>query len=207
MTLSKKIISQGAEAIIYKERDYIIKSRVPKSYRLKILDDKIRKQRTKAEKKLLEKASKIINTPKPMHDSNIYQISMPFIYGEKLSENLDKFHLEKQKEICRKIGESIAKLHHAEIIHGDLTTSNIILVEDKIFLIDFGLGFISQKPEDKAIDLHLLKQALEAKHFMHWEILFKEITNGYLLINSENAKKVLERLKAVEKRGRYKEKY
>ena len=72
----------------------------------------------------------------------------------------------------------------------------------KIFFIDFGLGFISQKLEDKAVDLHLLKQALEAKHFKNWEILWKEVEKGYK--SSKDATKVLERLKAVERRGRYK---
>jgi len=74
-----------------------------------------------------------------------------------------------------------------------------------IFFIDFGLGFISHKFEDKAVDLHLLRQALEAKHFRNWETLFKEILKGYS--KSKDSKIVLERMKAVEKRGRYKEKY
>ena len=127
---------------------------------------------------------------------------MPFIDGKKLSEHLDNFPLTKQKSICKRIGESVAKLHDADIIHGDLTTSNMILVEDKIFFIDFGLGFISHKFEDKAVDLHLLKQALEAKHFKNWKQLFDSAFKGYE--KSKDSKIVLERLKAVEKRGRYK---
>ena len=68
--------------------------------------------------------------------------------------------------------------------------------------IDFGLGFISHKFEDKAVDLHLLKQALEAKHFKYWKELVKEVFKSYE--KSKNSRIVLERLKAVEKRGRYK---
>lgn len=200
--MSSKILQQGAEAKIILSNDFIIKDRIKKSYRIKELDDKIRKQRTKAEAKLLEKASRIINAPKPFFTPDFYQIKMPFIQGKKLSENLDSFSLEKQKEICREIGEEIAKLHKEDIIHGDLTTSNMILVNDKVFFIDFGLGYISKKIEDKAVDLHLLKQALEAKHFRNWKILFEEIVKGY--DNYGEAGKVLERLKAVEKRGRYK---
>ncbi len=130
---------------------------------------------------------------------------MPFIDGKKLSEYLDKFQLKKQKEICKKIGESVAKLHDADIIHGDLTTSNMILKNDKIYFIDFGLGFVSHKFEDKAIDLHLLRQALEAKHFKNWKKLFDEIVKSYK--KYKDSKIVLERLRAVEKRGRYKRKY
>ena len=174
---------------------------------------------------------------------------MPFIDGKKLSEHLDNFSLEEQKQIMKKIGESVAKLHKEDIIHGDLTTSNMILVENKnkdiingnskdnlnspyrlinkkasydncndlegrgggnnlnskdfrIFFIDFGLGYISKKVEDKAVDLHLLRQALEAKHFMHWKELFEEFCKSYSKDNPES-KHIFERITAVERRGRY----
>ena len=207
--MSPKILQQGAEAKIFLDDNLIIKDRIKKSYRIKELDEKIRKQRTHSEKKLLEKASKIINAPDPFPLKEFNKIEMPFIEGKKLSESMDDFPLEKQKEICRQIGKEIAKLHQADIIHGDLTTSNMILVEDlinypqgKVYFIDFGLGYISRKIEDRAVDLHLLKQALEAKHFTHWEILFEQILHGYK--SYKESSKVLERLKAVEKRGRYK---
>jgi TP53 regulating kinase-like protein len=200
-----KILQQGAEAkIILKKRSQIIKDRIAKSYRLKELDDKIRKRRTKSEIKLLEKASQIISSPKPEKNSqkNFFQIAMPYIEGKKLSEHLDKFPLQKQKAICEKIGKNIAKLHEHNIIHGDLTTSNMILKNNKIYFIDFGLGYISSKFEDKAVDIHLLKQALEAKHFKNWQKLLEEVLNGYK--NYKESKIVLEQLKKVEKRGRYK---
>ena len=245
-----KLLQQGAEAKIFldKKDNLIIKDRISKSYRIPEIDKRIIKQRTKAETKLLEKASKIINAPLPLPSRDkiaTNKIFLPFIEGKKLSEHLNKLPLKKQKEVCREIGKEIAKLHDAGIIHGDLTTSNMILVKEKvalknngltiksntpdflvnnpsaeksgradfgaignrersepiIFFIDFGLGFISPKHEDKAIDIHLFKQALEAKHFQSWEILFEEFERGYK--NSEHSKMVLERLKAVEKRGRY----
>ncbi|MBI2003863.1 Kae1-associated serine/threonine protein kinase [Candidatus Pacearchaeota archaeon] len=201
-----KLIQQGAEAKILfdSSKNLIIKDRISKSYRHPILDAQIRKRRTKSETKLLTKASKIINCPTPTHKANIYQIPMPFIKGKKLSENLNKFSLEKQKEICREIGSSIAKLHKENIIHGDLTTSNMILVKDKIYFIDFGLGFISRKIEDKAVDLHLLKHALEAKHFQNYEILTKETLNQYKnILGEKESEKIFERIKSVEKRRRY----
>jgi len=223
MTL--KLIQQGAEAkILFDEKNnLIIKDRISKSYRHPNLDVQIRKRRTKSETKLLEKASKIIKCPVPTHTANIYQILIPFIKGKKLSEHLNNFALEKQKEICREIGGSIAKLHKKEIIHGDLTTSNMILVEaqqrhplgkaqqessqmgkDKIYFIDFGLGYISSKTEDKAIDLHLLKHALEAKHFKNCEILTKEALNSYeKILGKTESEKIFKRMIAIEKRGRY----
>jgi Kae1-associated kinase Bud32 len=201
----EKLLQQGAEAKIFlnEEKSLIIKDRIRKSYRLKELDEKIRKQRTKREKNLLEKACKIINAPNPFPLKEFSKMQMPFIEGQKLSESLDSFSPEKQKEIMKTIGESIAKLHNSDIIHGDLTTSNMILKDNLVYFIDFGLGFISKKIEDKAVDLHLLKQALEAKHFKNWKVLFDEVLNGYRECREE--RKVLERLKAVEKRGRYKE--
>ena len=201
--MTQKIIAQGAEAKIILSNGFIIKDRIKKPYRVPELDNKIRRRRTRAEAKLLFKASEIIKSPKPfLQKEENYKIKMPFINGEKLSEYLDDFQLKKQKKICRQIGENVAKLHEQNIIHGDLTTSNMILKNDEIYFIDFGLGFVSHKFEDKAVDLHLLKQALEAKHFKNWEILWKEIEKSYS--KYENSKIIFERLKSVEKRGRYK---
>jgi len=198
-----KIIQQGAEAIILLEKNRVIKRRIKKSYRIPEIDDKIRRQRTRSEAKLLTKAFKLISIPEIIKvDQETKEIIMDFIDGKKLSDYLDKFPLKKQKGVCKLIGESTAKLHDADIIHGDLTTSNMILKDNKIYFIDFGLGFISHKFEDKAVDLHLLKQALEAKHFKNWEILFREVLKGYSKFKDSEI--VLERLKAVEKRGRYK---
>lgn len=202
----QKILQQGAEAIIVLKNNQIMKKRLKKSYRIKEIDDKIRKLRTRSEAKLLIKASKIISIPKVIDVSEeSKEISMDFVDGKKLSDNLNNFDLKKQKAVCRKIGDSVAKLHDSNIIHGDLTTSNMILENKEVYFIDFGLGFQSHKLEDKAVDLHLLKQALEAKHFQHWQVLFKEIEKAYS--KSRDSEKVLERLKAVEQRGRYKEKY
>jgi len=196
------LIAQGAEAKIILSNGFIIKDRIKKSYRIPELDKKIRKRRTKAEAKLLLKASKTINAPIPKDSKEFDKIKMPFIDGKKLSDHLDNFALTKQKQILKQIGKDVAKLHDNNIIHGDLTTSNMILVKDKIYFIDFGLGFISQKFEDKAVDIHLLKQALEAKHFKYFEVLFNEFIKGYKKF--KDVKTVLERLIAVERRGRYK---
>jgi TP53 regulating kinase-like protein len=198
----KKLIAQGAEAIITLNEDRIIKDRISKSYRLKEIDDKLRESRTKKEAKILEKAHKIINVPLILKKRK-YEIDLEFIEGDKLAEKLNSYPLEKQLEVMKKVGIEIAKLHSNDIIHGDLTTSNMILKEDKVFIIDFGLGFISKRTEDKAVDLHLLKQALEAKHFQNYEKLFQYFLQGYKQ-DFKEAEKILERYKKVESRGRYK---
>ncbi|MEN7982727.1 MAG: KEOPS complex kinase/ATPase Bud32 [Nanoarchaeota archaeon] len=200
----------GAEAIIYKKDNLVIKKRVKKSYRISEIDDKIRKLRTRGEAKLIERLSKIILVPKISKSSEISkEIVMEFIEGKKLSEHLNNFSLFEQKKIVGKIGESVSKLHNANIIHGDLTTSNMILKEEvgcrksdiRLYFIDFGLGFHSVKIEDRAVDLYLLKQALEAKHFENFKILFSEFLKNY---KSKNREKILEQLGKVEKRRRYK---
>src|SRR3989344_338537 len=143
-----KIICQGAEAILYQEKNKLIKERIPKTYRIKEIDDKLRKFRTRREGKFLE-------------------------------DILDGLSISERNKICRQIGQEISKLHEQNIIHGDLTTSNMIYYKDKIYFIDFGLSFFSHKIEDKAVDLHLLKKALQSKHYKHFESTFKTILSSY----------------------------
>lgn len=199
----EKIVGVGAEAVLVHVDGNLIKRRIKKGYRIEIIDEKLRKLRTRSEAKLLEKAGKLIPTPKVKKvDDKTTEIDMEFIDGKKLSEHLDG--LKNAEEVCKMIGNQIAKLHDADIIHGDLTTSNMILAKgDKLYFIDFGLGFNSSKIEDKAVDLHLIKQALEAKHFVHYEKFFNAVLKGYE--HSKNYKETLKRLEAVEKRGRYKQ--
>jgi len=197
--IKSNIIQQGAEAKIIQKGNFIIKTRINKGYRHPELDKKIIKARTKKEKKLLEKVSKLINAPTPEETYEMNIIKMPLIKGKKLSDFLEKLDY---KKISKEIGKSITKLHDNDIVHGDLTTSNMILNnENKVFFIDFGLGLTSKRIEDKAVDLHLIKQALEAKHFSIWEVCWKIIEENY---NSKDKLKVLKQLKKVEFRGRYK---
>src|SRR3989344_8960177 len=108
--MKETIIQQGAEAILIKKEGLLLKRRVVKGYRLKELDEKLRKARTRKEAKLLEKAAKLIPVPKivKVNDKEM-EIDMEFIEGRKLSENLDE--MENWKEICSSIGQNIAILH------------------------------------------------------------------------------------------------
>ena len=200
--MKPQIIQQGAEAIIsLASNNQILKNRTKKSYRLQILDTKLRKSRTKSESKILTKLKNIINVPKIIK-TNENQIIMQFIDGKKLSEHLENLDY---KKICKQIGETLTLLHNKDIIHGDLTTSNMILSDKnkQVYLIDFGLGFHSKKIEDKAVDLHLLKQALEAKHYKIANSCIKIILKNY---KTEGHNLILERIPIIESRGRYKEK-
>jgi len=200
--MKQKLIFQGAEARVYLIDKKVLKQRISKSYRHPNLDESLRKSRTKKEAKILEKAISLkINVPNIIKQDK-FDLEIEYISGEKLSDNLNFYSKEKQNNVIKEAGKQISLLHKNDIIHGDLTTSNMILSkENKVSIIDFGLGYISKKIEDKAVDLHLIKQALEAKHFENHEELFKNLIKNY---KSKDSKKVLERLKAVEKRGRYK---
>ncbi len=194
-----RLIQQGAEAKLFVKGNRLIKHRIKKSYRLPILDSKIRKFRTKREAKLLATAK--INVPKIFKiDEDNCIIEMEFLNGDLLKNILDTLPLKKSLEICKEIALEVSKLHSQDIIHGDLTTSNMILKDDKIYFIDFGLGSFSKRIEDKAVDLHLLKQALESKHYKNFEKYYSVILKNY------KHKDVLKQLEKVELRGRYKRK-
>jgi len=196
-----EIIAQGAEATIKKDNNIILKERISKSYRNSIIDQDLRKRRTKKEAKILEDLQNIIPVPKILEkDLDKAIIKMEFIKGLKLAEHLENLD---HDVIAKNIGENIAKIHNNNIIHGDLTTSNMILKENKLYFIDFGLSTNSNKIEDKAVDLHLLKQALESKHYTIFNSLFKTILNIYKE-DAKDSKEILQRLEIVEKRGRHK---
>src|SRR3989344_3466441 len=125
-----KKLAEGAEAIIYLHDNKIIKERVRKLYRHPDIDEKIRKKNTRFESRLLEKAAKLIPVPKILHsDDKAMKIEMEFIEGKKLRDAVDELSNGEKKDIFNKVGLKLAKLHNANIIHGDLTTSNIILRE------------------------------------------------------------------------------
>jgi len=193
-------IGEGAEAIIYRDGVVITKDRVPKTYRIPFIDDKLRIFRTKREIKILEKLAKLgVNVPIVSRQSEKTKITMSFIEGTKLRDYLTKDNF---KPLSKEIGKLLSIMHNNDIIHGDLTTSNMIYNEEKgLFVIDFGLSSVSKKIEDKAVDLHLLKHALESYHYEFCDeafaILIKEYVRG-------SDPEILTRLEIVEKRGRNK---
>jgi TP53 regulating kinase-like protein len=110
-------------------------------------------------------------------------------------------------DLGREMGQKIAKLHAANIIHGDLTTSNMILHETlkEVHFIDFGLSFFSEKVEDKAVDLFLLDRAIETTHIDKYPDLFDAVLEGYCE-EYDVADDVLKRFEEVQLRGRNKRK-
>jgi len=197
--MNPSIVAQGAEAVIYKVGDKIIKERSAKGYRHPDLDTKIRKHQTRREAKVLEQLQDSGVTPQLLSvDDKSGIVEMEFIPGDKLA---DSFSLDYMKQL----GSIVAMIHNRAIIHGDLTTSNMIVQDGKVFLIDFGLSFQSDNIEDKTVDVHVLKEALEAKHFAMSEEAFSLFLETYMQ-EAVDGHAVVDHLNAVELRGRYKKK-
>ncbi|MHA1209205.1 MAG: KEOPS complex kinase/ATPase Bud32 [Candidatus Freyarchaeota archaeon] len=199
---------KGAEAYLYKEewygREVIVKKREPKSYRVPELDVKLRKDRTIREARLLSDARKA-GVPTPMIyfiDLVNTTIIMDFIRGPPIKTIIREMNGEERKRLFTRIGMLIGRLHNFGIIHGDLTTSNMILHDSNIFFIDFGLGDYSQGVEDQGVDLHLMNRALQSTHYAVAEESFQAVLEGYRKTRNKS-EDVIERMYEIEKRGRY----
>ncbi len=207
----EKLLGVGAEAYLYLikwfDAEAIKKVRVPKKYRDSKLDLFIRTSRTIREAKLLTAARSIgVPTPTVYYvDTDDSTIIMEYIKGQRLKELFLSLNSLVQKEICLKIGELIALLHENGIIHGDLTTSNMILHgSGHIFLIDFGLGEFAYDIEARGVDLHLMMRALESTHYNIAKDCFNYILEGYSRISGVNISKlVLLKVNEIRSRGRY----
>ena len=203
-----KLIKQGAEAKLFLARHenqpVVIKERIKKNYRIEEIDEKLRKFRTSRESNLLSEARRIgVPTPKIIEvKEKTHEIIMEFIEGERLKEFLNHSDRRTIEKISFEVGKLIGKLHSAGIIHGDLTTSNMILRNNKIYFIDFGLGFFSKKIEDKATDLRLLHEALKSTHFEILDLCWDNIIKGYKEECSD-VEEVLRRFEEIGKRVRY----
>jgi TP53 regulating kinase and related kinases len=198
-------IAQGAEAVLFRDRGTIIKERISKDYRLPQLDESLRKFRTRREAKILGKLEEL-NFPAPhLQDFSDKRMSimMDFVPGEKLRDLLNSE--DDYQKLANEIGERVGKLHQNNLIHGDLTTSNMIKHQEtgRINLIDFGLSFFSDKIEDKAVDLFLLDRALCSTHYDKYPTIFEDVLKGYKEECPE-AVDVLKRFEEVKLRGRNK---
>ena len=199
-----KIIKRGAEAVLYLDNSHLVKERIKKTYRLAQIDEKLRKLRTRKEARLLSEAKRAgVETPNMFSvDENDFKITMEFIDGKRLKEFLNETNDENRKKTAEDVGKSVGLLHKQGIVHGDLTTSNMILKDDKVYFIDFGLGDFSSRIENQAVDLSVLKEAFKSTHFKHLNLLWESFIKGYRQTNN-NFNKVLDTLNDIEKRGRY----
>jgi len=195
------LLRQGAEAKIYTGtflgQKSIVKERFSKKYRHPQLDERLTKERLKGEIRSLMRC-KIANIRTPtiyFVDMNNGLFVMEYLdsattcreYIDSLLKNSTANFDETRSKLTNlsmKIGQILGQMHKNNVIHGDLTTSNMMVQKEtdnggyKICLIDFGLGFAEGSPEDKGVDLYVLERALISTH-PNTEFMFDAVINSY----------------------------
>lgn len=198
-----EVVARGAEAVLYRRDGRLVKERIVKEYRISELDSRLRKRRTQREAKILENARRVgALVPRVFGvDAKNSRIVMEFVAGRLVKDAIPNMRDDEIMVLGGDIGRVLALLHQANIVHNDLTTSNMVLGVDGLYLIDFGLGFTSLRVEDKAMDLVVFKKALQATHSSRFELLWDCVIKAYS--GYKNSGAVLDRIRVIEKRARY----
>ena len=216
------LITQGAEARIWKVPPFnnndslICKERFSKSYRHPNLDERLIKSRTRSEARVLEKCTKksAIRVPKVFRvERNI--LYMEYLDGPTLKQYLRDAAISNStaidyKSLIRNLGTLTARLHNLGVIHGDLTTSNVLMEGQGLVLIDFGLAKSTSSVEEQAVDLYVLERALQSTHPELPEDFFENVLKIYEEVaagqqTKKHSQSTLQRLEQVRLRGRKRE--
>ncbi len=208
--MQRELITLGAEAKIEKViiwgEEYIQKTRPEKPYLLPAIDIMLRKNRTGRECKVLSLARSFgIPTP-AVHsiDMSNFIILMDFIDGKQLKEIAIEAPMSELELLCKEFGSSLALLHKGDVVHGDPTTSNIIVQSSsKLWMIDFGLAELNATIEMKGVDLHLVKRAFETTHWNRQDKMLQMTIEGYVSVMKDDAEPILYRMDEIRERGRY----
>jgi len=211
--LPKEILAKGAESDIYSsywmDEETISKVRNGKNYRIKEIDEKIRKARTKKEAKLLTDVKKSGVRSPILYDIDLLNksIVMEKIIGPLFKDFIETLDDNEKESLSIAIGENIGRMHKSDIIHGDITSSNIIINDkNEIVFIDFGLGKYSNLIEDKCVDLIVLKKSLQSVDFKVANEIFDHVLNGYISSydhDDVDKNKIIEKISEIQSRGRY----
>lgn len=202
------LLYQGAEAKIIKTNylgyPVVEKCRINKRYRIQEIDNRLIAARTREEAKLMSAARKQGVCVPIIYDVDLLKgiITIEYLEGSRVKDIYNALSDKKRKDLCKSIGKSIARLHNGDIIHGDITTSNMILSNGRVHFIDFGLGEINQDVEAKGVDLHVLMEAMESTHSVYAHE-FKHVLEGYKRSYKGKPEEVEQKIKDIVKRGRY----
>lgn len=222
--MSVEVIKQGAEAKLFisefNGQPCLVKERFQKKYRHPDLDTQLTKERMRAESKAISRCTAAgILTPKVFHmDLNERKIYMEYLsqsitakayINDMIPSLADTEQSEaKLNELAKRIGNVVGKMHANNIIHGDLTTSNILLnpktedfAEYDLVTIDFGLANYGQSGEQKGVDLYVLERALLSTH-SSVPTLFNTILDAYKEVNAKDSIAVLQKFEEIRARGR-----
>jgi N6-L-threonylcarbamoyladenine synthase/protein kinase Bud32 len=185
---------QGAEAVVTVTDGRVVKRRTPKAYRHPALDARLRRERTIAEARLTS-AARREGVPTPVvRDVDVPEATLTLdrVGDRDLGAALTPAH-------ARTVGEHLARLHSAGIVHGDPTVRNV-RIGDRVFLIDFGLGYHSGHVEDHAIDCHVFGGSVRGTATDDVDATLAAFEAGYVDVGDDA---VIGRLREVEGRGRY----
>jgi len=211
-----EMVKQGAEAKMYTGnflgQEVMVKERFSKKYRHPVLDTQLTKDRHKAEVRALLKCKQIgVKVPTMyLADNLTTTIVMENIVDSVTARDFINNMLKEKNEtqlskLAVLIGEAVAKMHASGVIHGDITTSNIMVVSDTIsihlVMIDFGLSFQEGVAEDKGVDLYVLERAFLSTH-PNTEELFAEILEAYKKKSGKQAGQVIKKFDEIRLRGR-----
>lgn len=186
--------ARGAEAVVTFSGQEAEKVRVSKRYRHPELDRRLITERTRAEARLISEARRSgVRTP-IIRAITPDTIVMERVIGDNLKERLEP-------DILHEAGEMVGRLHAGSLVHGDLTTCNFLVKEDKLWLIDFGLATTSGELESRGVDIHVLFQVLESTA-ADAEVLKQAFISGYKK-SLPDADEVIVREHEIELRGRY----
>ncbi|MCJ7817796.1 MAG: Kae1-associated serine/threonine protein kinase [Candidatus Thorarchaeota archaeon] len=206
----EELIARGAESVILKverwNQYFVLKWRQSKPYLFTDIDAQLRKTRTSRECKMLSVARSLgVRTP-AVYAVNLdsYTILMDYIDGTQFKQLVNTLTENQLKEFCLKFGQLIALLHKGDVVHGDPTTSNLIIdSKSQLWLVDFGLSEMNATVEMKGVDLHLIHRALETTHWDLQENMLQSTIKGYTDTLGDDAKDILSRMEEIRERGRY----
>ncbi len=199
--MTSRLLHRGAEAVVRQETDTVVKKRIQKPYRHPSLDTHLREERTATEVRILQKLHQI-GVPAPtVQEHTKDTVVMDYVPGDLLTHALTQ--IEELTAYGQQFGRLLAQMHAHDIVHGDTTPHNVLVWEDTLYIIDCGLSYHSQRDEDKAMDLHVLRQAMEAAYPSLCHSFFTAVIDRYKLYY-ENAARILQRLEQIESRGKHK---
>ncbi|TFG15253.1 Kae1-associated serine/threonine protein kinase [Candidatus Thorarchaeota archaeon] len=208
--MTNDIIALGAESEITRitiwGHTYVAKRRPRKPYLLSELDTYLRASRTARECKSLNIARSLgIPTP-AVHsvDMQNYTLILDHIAGKQLKEAVGQVSPSLLRRLCNQFGSLIGKLHDGNLVHGDPTTSNVIIdKKSRLWMIDFGLSEFNADTEMKGVDLHLIRRAFETTHWTHQDEMLQSTIEGYTEVLGDFAEPNLSRMEEIRTRGRY----
>lgn len=201
-------LSWGAESNLYLSTylgfRVVVKHRFKKPYMAPRLAERLIKERTASEARVLMSVNESgVRAPLPLYiDPGRGLLVMEYIEGALLRDVIAKLSWEDLRRTAETVGLYVARMHSRDLVHGDLTTSNIILRGGEVFLIDFGLSFFSKRPTDKASDLRVLEKAVISSHPGVFDSFFPAFVESYMK-HMRDGEEIMKEFLRLSTMGRY----